>query len=263
MEKAKLLSDAIINLDTKKAVKEFVVEHDDDLTNEVREALDALSEENLNRVKEFLSHLLNACYDYKLYDDQALEDDSLIKELNDKELFLFKETIIYFLGRLKTSTPLDIFKKAYELDDNKYIKLNLTFASLSSFDETLEMDFVSKIEPGNEYDNMIRSWTMAFFTHAENPYDYQDDETSDWTPAKNPRIKRLMINEESNPKFKKAMSFRLMDFVVIYLFLENRKVNSLTDEEKDIIKNAFIEYSKYSSEKQAKIKEYKEAILTK
>ena len=263
MGKAKLLSESIINLDTKKAVKEFIVEHDDDLTNKVRANLDALSEEELKKVKEFLSHLLNVCYDYRLYEDEVKEDDNLIKELNDKELFLFKETIIYFLGRLKTSTPLEIFEKAYELDDNKYIKLNLTFASLSSFDEALEMDFISKIEPGNEYDNMIRSWTMAFFTHAKDPYNHIDKETDDWTPAKNPRIKRLMINDESNPKFNKAMSFRLMDFLVIYLFLENRKVNNLTEDEKRILENAFIDYSKFSKEKIDKIREYQNKILTK
>lgn len=263
MEKAENISKAMINTSIEDAVKSFIVEHDDELTNKVREDLDSLSEEELNKIKTFLSHLLNVTYDYKLYEEEKDSEDGLIKNLSENELFLFKETIIYFLGRLKVSTPLDVLKKAYELDDNKYIKLNLMFASLSSFDETIEMDFVSKIKPGNEYDEMIRSWTMAFFTHAKDPYNHKDLETDDWTPAKNPRIKRLNINDETNPKFKKAMSFRLMDFLVIYLFLENRKVSDLTDEEKEIIKNAFIEYKEFSNEKIEKIKDYQKSILSK
>ena len=147
------------------------------------------------------------------------------------------------------------------MDDNKYIKLNTVFASLQSFDEEIELDFVDKILSNKDYDKLIRSWTMAYFKLAPNPYEYIDNEQDDWTPAKEPRINRLKINEEKNPKYKKAMAFRLLDLVVIYLFINNRKNNNLTNEEIQIIKDSSINYKKYSNKKQKKLLEIKELIL--
>ena len=102
---------------------------------------------------------------------------------------------------------------------------------------------------------------MAYFKLAPNPYEYVDRKEDDWTLAKEPRIKRLKINDENSPKFKKAMSFRLLDLAVLYLFINNRKVNSLTEEENQIIKNASINYEKYSDKKKEKLEELKELIL--
>lgn len=261
MNKAENIANAMIKCSTSDAVKEFITEQNDSLTNEVREILDSLDGEKIIGIQSFLNHLLNVCYDGKLFDDEVNEDDSLIKALSEEELFLFKETIIYFLGRLSILPNIDVLKKAYYLDENKYIKLNLVFASLCTFDEEIELDFVNRIKPGNEYDIMIRSWTMAFFKHADNPYEYVDNENDDWTVAKTPRLKRLSINNESNSKFLKAMSFRLLDFLVIYLFLENRKNYELTLEEKEIIDTAFIDYEKYSEEKKSMLLELKRKCL--
>lgn len=56
-------------------------------------------------------------------------------------------------------------------------------------------------------------------------------------------------------------SFRLLDLLVIYLFINNRKVNTLTDEEKQIIGNIKIDFEKYSDEKRKKIIELQNMIL--
>ena len=90
---------------------------------------------------------------------------------------------------------------------------------------------------------------------------YKDQKTDDWTIAKKPRINRLKINDENNKKYKKAMSFRLLDLIVLYLFLENRKTDTLSENEKDIIKKALIDYPLFSEQKKAKMESYKEKIL--
>ena len=245
----------------KSAVDGFVVEANNELTDAVREYLDTLGAEDIKLIQKFLNKLLNLCYDGKLFDMDIDPDElEMINSLTSEEKFLFKETIIYFSGRLSISADIDVLKGAYYLDDDKYIKLNITFTTLGTFDESIELDFVGKIAPGNEYDIMIRSWTMAFFMNAANPYVYRDG-NDDWSVAKNPRIKRLSINDESAPKFKKAMSFRLLDLVVIYLFLENRKTDSLTDEEKEIIRNTNVDYELYSEYKKSLMNDYKTKIL--
>lgn len=247
-------------LDTNLATKYFIVSHNDNITNKVREYLDGLSKKEVSKILEYLNHLLNVCYDYKLYDDAKQKDDTLIAKLSKKELFLFKETIIYFIGRLNLLPDIEILKKVYYLDDNKYIKLNVAFTSLLTFDEEIELDFSKLILSNDEYNLMLRSWTMAFFANSNSPYDYVDKGIDDWAKAKMPRIKRLTINEESDYKYKKAMAFRLFDLIVLYIFLENRN-ESLTNEEKDIIKNANINYKEYSDKKKELLNDLKQKII--
>lgn len=244
------------------AIEGLIIEQNDEITNKVREYLDSLSDEELLSIEKYLKTLLNYCYKGKLFEEELNEEDlNKIEKLSENDLFLLKESIIYFYGRLRINSDISILKKAYDIDDNKFIKLNTTFASLQSFNEDLELDFVDKVLKDNEYDKMIRSWTMAYFKLAPNPYNYVDNENDDWSPAKKPRINRLKINDQSNPKYKKAMSFRLLDLVVLYLFINNRKENNLTDEEKQIIREASIDYEKYSDNKKKKLEELKELIL--
>lgn len=254
------LINTIINCDIKSSAKYFVLPHNDSITNEIRTHLDKLNEEKITEIKNFLNHILNVCYGYKLFDEPHNEDDILIQNLNKDEIFAIKETVIYFIGRLKILPDVDILKKAYFLDDNKYIKLNLALSSLSTFDEEIELDFVSKVEPGNEYDKMLRSWTMAFVTDSPNPYAYKDYPDDDWTKAKMPLLIRLAINEDDHPKFNKAMAFRLMDLLIIYLFLDNRG-DTLDELEKDVIEKVNINYYEFSPKKRVILAKYKDLIL--
>ena len=261
-EKINKMISAFKNMNVKSAIDGFTIEQNDDITNKVREYLDSLSEDELVRIQNFLKTLLNYCYDGKLFDEELNEEDmEKIRELDDKKKFLLKESIIYFYGRLLISSDISILKQVYEIDDNKYIKLNIAFASLQSFKEEIELDFVDKILSSDEYDKLLRSWTMAYFKLVSNPYEYIDKETDDWSAAKEPRIKRLSINDETNAKFKKAMSFRLLDLVVLYLFIRNRKTNSLSEEELHVVRDARIDYEKYSEEKKEKLEKIKTLIL--
>lgn len=256
------LINTFINCDIKSSAKYFTLPHNDAITNEVRSHLDKLDDEKITEIKHFLNHLLNVCYDYKLYNEPRREDDILIESLSKDEIFLIKETVIYFMGRLKILPDINILKKAYFLDDNKHIKLNIAFSSLGTSDEEIELDFISKFKPGNDYDHMLRSWTMAFFSDIADPYEYNDTKSLDWTRAKMPRLIRLSVNEENNPKFTKAVNFRLLDLLVIYLFLENRKEN-LSPEELEIIEKTNIDYPKYSNRKKEVLKHYKDLIINK
>ncbi len=255
--------EACLVCDIKLATESFIVEQSDNFTNAVREKIDLLSLDKQQDIQNFFYHILNVCYNGNLFSDNRQEQDTLIEKLDNKDMFLLKENVIYFLGRLSISPDIKLLKKIYDLDENKHIKLNLAFSSLSTFCEGIEMDFVNRFSPNNDYDLCLRSWTMAYFKAAENPYQYVDSSSDDWEVAKIPRIKRLAINDEENPKFLKAMSFRLMDLLVIDLFLENRKRDDLTIDDKKIIENTFIDYDRYSMQKREKLRELKQKILRK
>ena len=232
------------------AINGFVIELNDGITNEVRKYLDRLSYDELVEVKKYLNKLLNICYNGILFNDEiTLEEIHIFNILNEKQKFLFKQTIIYFLGRLLIDIDLNILKQAYKSEEDNHTKLNIVCSTLSSFDEELELDFVDKVLNHKEYDKMLRSWTMAFFKKVDDPYEYEDNPNDDWTPAKLPRLKRLAIKDENNPKFKKALAFRLLDLTTIYLFIRNRKNEILLENEKEIIKNTNIDFEIYSKEK--------------
>ena len=56
------------------------------------------------------------------------------------------------------------------------------------------------------------------------------------------------------------MSFRALDLLVLYLFLENRKTDVLTKAESAIVSNSFIEYPKFSKTKIQFLKSLKEKL---
>lgn len=245
------------NKDFESAIKYMTHPTSDDITNKVREAFKTMSQEEIKNIQTFLYNLLNSCYSGKILDTSYTSLDNI----DEDKLFLLKENTIYYLGRLPITPNINILKKAYNLDEDLHIKLNITFSTLITFDETIEKDFISKFKTGNEYDATLRSWTMAFFANIDNPYEYKDDNFEDWTRAKTPRLKRLSINTSDNPKFLKAMSFRSMDLLVLYLFLENRKTDVLTQEESNIISNTFIDYDKFSNEKKQYLNNLKQYIV--
>ena len=237
------------------AINGFVIELNDGITNEVRKYLDKLSYDELIEVKKFLNKLLNIWYNGILFNDEiTIEEIHIFNILNEKQKYLFKQTIIYFLGRLPIDIDLNILKQAYKNEEDNHTKLNIVCSTLSSFDEELELDFVNKLLNDKEYDKMLRSWTMAFFKKVDNPYEYEDYPNDDWTPAKLPRLKRLAIKDENNPKFKKALAFRLLDLTTIYLFIRNRKNEALPEDEKEIIKNTNIDFEIYSIKKKKMMK---------
>ena len=262
MQELEKMINALSTRTIQTAVDGLIVDLNDELTNKVREYTDSLENNELAEIQKFLNKLLNLLYDGKLYEmDIEPSEQVIISNLTEKERFSLKETVIYFSGRLPLEANLDILKKAYFLEDNKYVKMNLTFAILPMFDEEVELDFIKKITTNNEYNEMIRSWTMAFFKNETNPYDYKDKSEDDWTLAKTPRINRLKINDKENPKFKKAIAYRLIDLVIMYLFIENRGKSSLSTEEKEIIENANVDYECYSENKKKIINDFKKKIL--
>ncbi len=256
---AEKIFNALVNKNVHLAIQSLIIPNTDSVTNSVRKKLNSLSKNEILEIQDFLYLLLNACYKGKLFNSNNLPN---FLTFDTQKIFLLKENIIYYLGRLSVPPNIQILKSAYDLDEDLHIKLNITFSSLITFDETIEKDFISKFKPGNNYDLLLRSWTMAFFANSSNPYDYKDIHNDDWSLAKKPRINRLAINSSNNPKYLKAMSFRSLDLLVLYLFLESRPKDSLSLEELDIVKNSFIDFSKFSKEKKIFLKSLKEKIVT-
>lgn len=223
-----------------------------EITDKVREDFIALSLEEQQEIYNRLESILKMCY---------LASSKEIDDLSKEELFSLKESLIYYLGRFSIPN-IDLLKKIYAIEKNINLLFNITCSSLITFDEEIELDFISRIEPGNDYDLLIRSWTLAFYTNIKNPYEYIDNGIDDWSNAKNARLKRLAINDENNPKFIKTKALRLMDLVVINLFLENRGYNTMTKEDYKIIDDTKINFKEYSKNKVKKLTYFKEKIMS-
>lgn len=220
------------------------------ITDKVREEIGKLPEEQRNRINKRLENILTACYS---------SNEIELKNLSSKELFLLKESLIYYIGRITKTPNIKLLKNIYKKETDNHLKLNITFSSVMTGDEEIEQDFIEKIKPGNDLDLLIRSWTLAFFANMENPYNYID-EGKDWSLAKLARLKRLIINDESSEKFEKAKAFRWLDLTVINLFLNNRGYDSMDEKDYEIVENAKVDFPSYSEEKVKKLKLLKKDI---
>lgn len=126
---------ALINKDINLATEALTMPNTDSVTNSVRKKLNSLNPKQILEIQDFLYLLLNSCYQNKLfYSNTSLA--SLTLEAD--KLFLLKENIIYYLGRLSVPPDVQILKSAYDLDLDLHIKLNITFSSLITFDETMK-----------------------------------------------------------------------------------------------------------------------------
>ncbi len=208
-----------------------------EITDLVRAKISSLSLEEQMVIAERLEQILETCY----FDDGA-------DKLSSQELFYLKESLIYYIGRISIPN-IDLLKRIYAVEEDKHLLLNIAFSSLVTGDEEIEADFISRIKPGNEYDNLIRSWTMAFFANAEDPYSYVDTGEDDWSLAKQARLKRLAINDSNNSKFAKAKAFRWLDLAVIDLFLENRGAFAMTGDDYEIVSDTDVNLDGYSDNK--------------
>lgn len=213
--------------------------NNNEITDLVRGKISTLPIEDQIIIAKRLEQILEDCY-FDVTPD--------LDKLSDEELFYLKESLIYYIGRISVPNT-DLLKRIYAVEKNKYLLLNITFSSLSTGDEEIEANFISRIKPGNEYDNLIRSWTMAFFANSEDPYSYVDTGKDDWSLAKMARLKRLSVNDPNHPKFAKAKAFRWLDLVVIDLFLENRGARAMSNDDYKVISETDVILDGYSSNK--------------
>ena len=231
------LVDAMLTSDEKTISMLGNQANSNEITDLVRAKISSLSLEEQMVIAERLEQILKACY----FDDS-------VDRLSSQELFYLKESLIYYIGRISMPN-IDLLKRIYAVEEDKHLLLNIAFSSLVTGDEEIEADFISRIKPGNEYDNLIRSWTMAFFANAEDPYSYVDTGEDDWSLAKQARLKRLAINDPNNSKFAKAKAFRWLDLAVIDLFLENRGAFAMTGDDYEIVSGTNVNLDGYSDNK--------------
>lgn len=223
----------------------FETPHTNQLTDNVREEFEKLSLDQYHTAIANMEEMLINVYASK------------------EEKFLLKENLIYYLGRSK-NINYELLKKIYFKEENMHLKLNLFFSLLSSFDEEVEFDFIDKISPGNEMDKMIRSWTMAFFANSDNPYEYIDTGKDDPSLALKARLDRFVILlNENNPKYKKALAYLYIDLMVILLFINSRSPKILNDFDYQIVSEIPEYFDEFSNEKNQRISEVKKIILNK
>lgn len=224
--------------------------HNNDITDTVRDSIRSLSLEDQKIITKRLEQILYDCY---------FDTTPELEKLSARELFYLKERLIYYIGRI-SKPDISLLKNIYSMEENKLLLLNIAFASLITGDEEIEADFISRISPGNDYDKLIRSWSMAFFANLDDPYSYIDTGKDDWSLAKQARLKRLAINDKNNPKFSKAKAFRWLDLVVIDLFLGNRGNDAMSSDDYKIVSDTNVELEGYSKNKVKQLKLLKTKI---
>lgn len=213
--------------------------NNNEITDAVRDSIDSLDVAEQEKIAKNLERILYDCY---------FDTPPNLEKLSASELFYLKENLIYYIGRI-SKPNITLLKKIYSIEKDKHLLLNIAFSSLITGDEEIETDFISRIIPGNDFDILIRSWAMAFFTNADNPYSYIDTGKEDWSLVKQARLKRLAINDKNNSKFTKAKAFRWLDLIVIDLFLENRGPKAMSSDEYKIISDTKVDLDGYSKNK--------------
>lgn len=234
------------------ALELLSVAHTNTLSDEIRDIIASLNDDDQQKISSFLNEMLINLY-----------EGTYSPDINEQKLFIIKENLIYYVGRLGNKDSVEIINKYHYKETNEFNKMNLAFSACFLGDQEVELDFLSKVTPGSSYDLMMRSWTLAFFKDASNPHEYIDDKNDDWTAAKLPRIKRLQINEPGQKGYKKAMAFRLFDLTILYLFCKNRSFDDLTVSEYEIIKNSTSVSPLIAKGKMDKIEAIKARLLNK
>ena len=251
METVESLVQAMLKSDNETILMLGNQANSNEITDKVRDYIACLSKEEQEIISKRLEKILNHCY---------FQVTPAFEKLSKQELFYLKESLIYYIGRI-SKPDITLLKKIYSVEENKHLLLNIAFSSLITGDEEIEADFISRIVPGNDYDNLIRSWTMAFFANSDDPYSYVDTGEDDWSLAKEARLKRLAINDDNHPKFNKAKAFRWLDLTVIDLFLENRGAYAMSSDDYKIVEGTKVDLEGYSDTKIKKMTLLKSKII--
>ena len=103
MDKEQLenLIKALKNKDFKNTVYGLTYEANNQRTDSIKGELSRLPNEEIMSIQSFLEEILNYCYGGKLFNSNLnSEYSNIINNLSEKELFLLKVSLIYYIGRI-------------------------------------------------------------------------------------------------------------------------------------------------------------------
>lgn len=187
-----------------------------------------------------------------------------IQNLSEEELRTIKNQIIYFVSRIPNidnnllSTGNEVIKVIYEKEQDKYNKRSAAIGATILGNNEIEMQYAHELLEDSESNLRDRSFTMVYYQDVKDksPFDYIDDETSQWDNSRNSRLERLSSNSE------KSLRLRTFDLITIYNFTQSR-LNSFipSQDELEIVRNCETNKTQFCDEKKELLERVKEDLI--
>ena len=187
-----------------------------------------------------------------------------IQNLSHEELRTIKNQIIYFVSRIPNidnnllSIGNEVIKVIYEKEQDKYNKRSAAIGATILGINEIEMQYAHELLEDLESNLRDRSFTMVYYQDVKdkNPFEYIDDETSQWDNSRNSRLERLSSNNE------KSLRLRTFDLITIYNFTRSRLDSFIpTQEELEIVRNCETNKALFCDEKKELLGRVKEDLI--
>lgn len=183
--------------------------------------------------------------------------------LSDALKTVVRNEIYFFLARLpwnqnnQNSVFLHILQIAYQYEHDVRARRTIAISATILGDENLELKYAREILTDSNSNLIDRSFTLVYYQDVShsNPFDYIDDNISQWTNSRKSRINRLKLTDE---KSKRMRSF---DLITILNFVKSRNGYKPTQDEYDTITSCQINCSIYSNEKIQLLSDVKNELL--
>lgn len=239
---AQNIMEAMLSNNTLQFEQALVFKLKDDVTNFIGDKFSTLS----NNTKLLIKDNLQGMYELMPNDDSKLR---------------IKEQIIYFITRLGVDVSDFLIQVIRTKPQNRIMKLTLAYGCvLSNLPEARQfaLDYAKSIAAESIDAVTNRAWTVVYFGDVvANPYEYIDDEKSQWKNARAARIKRFT---KKNPRLK-DYRFRLFDIPLFFSFLKDRNWNDLSVDEFNIIKNVDFPHNIFNENEITFLEEKKDELL--
>ena len=156
------------------------------------------------------------------------------------------------------STGNEVIKVIYEKEQDKYNKRSAAIGATILGNNEIEMQYAHELLEDSESNLRDRSFTMVYYQDVKDksPFDYIDDETSQWDNSRNSRLERLSSNSE------KSLRLRTFDLITIYNFTQSR-LNSFipSQDELEIVRNCETNKTQFCDEKKELLERVKEDLI--
>lgn len=152
---------------------------------------------------------------------------------------------------------MNVLQIAYRYEPDVRAKRTIAISATILGDEDLELQYAREILNNSNSNLIDRSFTLVYYQDVShsNPFDYIDDNVSQWTNSRKSRINRLKSTDE------KSQRMRSFDLITILNFVKSRNGYTPNQDEYDTIMNCQINCSIYSSEKIQLLSDVKKELL--
>lgn len=250
-------------------LKSLQITYNNEVNKFIREALISFTKNEIqkiysNFVNLYCELVTNSAQENKkiklilLNDQEPLADlNYIFTPNNDEGIFLIREQILYYIGRLPLPNMPKILSFSYIIETHWLMKRTIILGAILFNNEKLELEYIESLTAGSESDLMNRSVQLVYFGDIDgNIHTFRDNGNTAWDNTKREIFNRL--KKDSN----RDLRLRLWDLRTLYLFYSSRNWNdTISKEELEIVKLCGTMHSSYSPKKIKLIESEKANLL--